>query len=53
MSEGRGPETVRRLQEVRVFLEALRESIDAAAPAPVSSRFSELESLFKKPEGSP
>ncbi len=37
MSEGRGPETVRRLDEARASLEALRENMDAAAPAPVSS----------------
>lgn len=37
MSEGHGPETYRRLQEARAFLEDLRESIDAAAPAPASS----------------
>jgi O-antigen chain-terminating methyltransferase len=37
MSDGRGPETYRRLQEARAFLEDLREGVDAAAPAPVSS----------------
>ena len=37
MSDGRGPETYRRLQEARAFLEDLREGVDAAAPGPISS----------------